>query len=161
MAALPRYLHYYHPILKLFKELSISMKIRHDVQALIFDEINGEKKIFLIKFYDPTKKHYTWRLVKGGVEKGETDEQAMKREIMEEVTLEDVKVLEKVHEYDFTYSDTHHLVSTYLVKGNAKEKPKLNWDGDREIVDYKWISPEDAVKLLFWEGEKQAVKFLK
>ena len=138
-----------------------SMKIRHDVQALIFDEINGEKKVFLIKFYDPTKKHYTWRLVKGGVEEGETDEQAMKREISEEVKLEDVKVLEKIHNYEFEFNGTKHLVTSYLVKGNISEKPKLNWDGDRKIIDYAWLSPAEALKLLFWDNEKQAVKLLK
>lgn len=138
-----------------------SMKIRHDVQALIFDEINGEKKVFLIRFYDPTKQRYTWRLVKGGVEEGETDEQALKREILEEVTLKDVKVLDKVHNYEFDFRDTHHSVSTYLVKGNVNEKPKLNWDGDRKIVEFKWVSPSEANKLLFWPGEKEAVMLLK
>lgn len=138
-----------------------SMKIRHDVQALIFDEVSGEKRAFLIKFYDATKKRYTWRLVKGGVEEGETDEQALKREIMEEVTLKDVKVLEKVHSYDFKFKNTHHIVSAYLVKGNINEKPKLNWDGDREIVDSGWFLVEDALKLLFWDMEKETVKRLK
>jgi len=137
------------------------MKIRHDVQALLFDEIKGEKKVFLIRFYDPTKKRHTWRLVKGGVEEGETDEQAMKREIMEEVTLKDIKVLDKIHNYEFDFKGTHHMVSTYLVKGNANEKPKLNWDGDRKIVDCGWLSPDEALKLLFWGNEKQAVKLLK
>src|SRR3989338_40683 len=122
-----RYVHYYQPILKLFKPLSNSMKTRHDVQALIFDEINGEKKVFLIKFYDATKKRHTWRLVKGGVEEGETDEDALKREIMEEVTLKDVQILQKIHNYEFDFKDTHHFVSSYLVKGNINEKPKLNW----------------------------------
>ena len=156
-----RYVHYYQPILKLFKPLSNSMKTRHDVQALIFDEIDGEKKVFLIKFYDATKKRDTWRLVKGGVEKGETDEQAMKREIMEEVSLKDVKVLEKVNSYEFDFKDTHHIVSAYLVKGSINEKPKLNWDGDREIVESRWASPAEALKLLFWDNEKKAVKLLK
>ncbi len=137
------------------------MKTRHDVQALIFDEVNGKKKVFLIKFYDNTKKRYTWRLVKGGVEKDETDEQALKREIMEEVSLKDVSVLEKVHNYEFDFKDTHHLVSTYLVKGNINESPKLNWDGDREILESKWLSPKEALELLFWKGEKDAVKLLK
>ena len=161
MAALPRYVQYYQPILKLFKELSNSMKIRHDVQALLFDEVNGEKKVFLIKFYDPTKKHHTWRLVKGGVEEGETDEQALRREIMEEVTLKDVKILDRVYSYEFEFMNTHHFVSTYLVKGNINEKPKLNWDGDRETVESKWVSPKEALELLFWENEKKAVKLLK
>ncbi|MBI2084063.1 MAG: NUDIX hydrolase [Candidatus Aenigmarchaeota archaeon] len=137
------------------------MKTRRDVQALIFDEVGGKKKVFLIKFYDPTKQRHTWRLVKGGVEKGETDEEALKREILEEVTLKDVKILEKVYSYEFTFKDTQHSVSSYFVKGNINEKPKLNWDGDREIVDFSWISPEEAVKLLFWDNEKYVVRLLK
>lgn len=137
------------------------MKIRHDVQALIYDEVNGEKRVFLIRFYDPTKGQFTWRLVKGGVEEGETDEDALKREIMEEVTLKDVKVLEKINEYDFEFNETHHMVNTYFVKGNINEKPKLNWDGDREIIDSGWFSTSRALELLFWETEKRSVKFLK
>ena len=137
------------------------MKIRYDVQALIFDEVNGEKKVFLIRFYDSTTKRYTWRLVKGGVERDETDEQALKREINEEVTLHDVKVLDKIYSYEFNFKDTRHIVSTYLVKGDINEKPKLNWDGDREIVESKWISPNEALKLLFWDNEKVAVELLK
>jgi len=85
----------------------------------------------------------------------------MKREIMEEVTLKDIKVLDRIHNYEFDFKDTHHMVSTYLVKGNANEKPKLNWDGDRKIVDCGWLSPDEALKLLFWDNEKQAVKLLK
>ncbi len=137
------------------------MKIRHDVQALIFDEVDNEKKVFLIRFYDATKNRHTWRLVKGGVEGKETDGEALKREIMEEVTLKDVKVLQKLHSYEFFFKNTTHQVSSYLVKGNINEKPKLNWDGDREIVESKWVSPEEAMKLLFWDNERQVVKLLK
>lgn len=136
------------------------MKIRHDVQALLFDEINGEKKVFLIRFFDATKRRFTWRLVKGGVEKGETDEQAMKRELMEEVTLKDVQVMEKIYTYEFDFNETHHIVSTYLVRGDINEKPKLNWDGDREIVESGWFSPNETSKLLFWENEKKAIRLL-
>ena len=85
----------------------------------------------------------------------------MKREILEEVTLEDVKVLEKIHNYEFEFKGTKHLVTSYLVKGNISEKPKLNWDGDRKIVDYGWLSSDEALKLLFWDNEKQAVRLLK
>lgn len=80
---------------------------------------------------------------------------------MEEVTLQDIKILDKIHGYEFDFKNTHHVVSTYLVKGDINEKPKLNWDGDREIVESMWVSPTEANKLLFWKGEKEAVKLLK
>ena len=53
------------------------------------------------------------------------------------------------------------MVNTYFVKGNINEKPKLNWDGDREIIDSGWFSTSRALELLFWETEKRSVKFLK
>ncbi|MBI2547622.1 MAG: NUDIX hydrolase [Candidatus Aenigmarchaeota archaeon] len=137
------------------------MKTRYEVQAIIFDEESGEKKAFLIHVYDPKTKKRTWRLVKGGIEKGETDEQALKREIMEEVTLADVQPIKKIYNYDFVHEDTHHMVASYLVKGNMSEKPKLNMDGSREIIDSRWVSPKDAIRLLFWDNEKHVVGLLK
>jgi len=77
------------------------MKVRYSVQVVIIDEKN--KRFLLIKQFDKRKKRYLWRLVKGGIEKGETEEQAVKREIQEEVGLEDTKIIDKIHNYEYIF----------------------------------------------------------
>ena len=132
------------------------MQIRKDVQAVIFDE--KAKKVLLVKKLDLKNFSYKWRLLKGGIEKGETEKEALKREILEEVGLKNVQILDKIYSYEFTFKNVKHLVSTYLVKANSNEEIKLQTS---EVVDYAWVSKEQALKMLFWENEKEALKLLK
>ena len=132
------------------------MQIRKDVQAVIFDE--KAKKVLLVKKLDLKNFSYKWRLLKGGIEKGETEKEALKREILEEVGLKNVQILDKIYSYEFTFKNVKHLVSTYLVKANSREEIKLQTS---EVVDYAWVSKEQALKMLFWENEKEALKLLK
>ena len=96
--------------------------------------------------------------MKGGIEKGETEKEALKREILEEVGLKNVQILDKIYSYEFTFKNVKHLVSTYLVKANSNEEIKLQTS---EVVGYAWVSKEQALKMLFWENEKEALKLLK
>ncbi len=132
------------------------MQIRKDVQAVIFDE--KAKKVLLVKKLDLKNFSYKWRLLKGGIEKGETEKEALKREILEEVGLKNVQILDKIYSYEFTFKNVKHLVSTYLVKANSNEEIKLQTS---EVVDCAWVSKEQALKMLFWETEKEALKLLK
>ena len=132
------------------------MQIRKDVQAVIFDE--KAKKVLLVKKLDLKNFSYKWRLLKGGIEKGETEKEALKREILEEVGLKNIQILDKIYSYEFTFKNVKHLVSTYLVKANSNEEIKLQTS---EVVDYAWVSKEQALKMLFWENEKEALKLLK
>jgi len=132
------------------------MQIRKDVQAVIFDE--KTKKVLLVKKLDLKNFSYKWRLLKGGIEKGETEKEALKREILEEVGLKNIQILDKIYSYEFTFKNVKHLVSTYLVKANSNEEIKLQTS---EVVDYAWVSKEQALKMLFWENEKEALKLLK
>lgn len=137
------------------------MKIRPSVQAVIFDE--DTKKLLLIEKFDLIKKENVWRLVKGGVEEGETEQQALKREIFEEVGLKNIQILDKIYSYKYTWRNLIHIVSVYLIKASMSEKVILQTDTKLEtpIVDFAWVSKEQAIKMLFWKDEKEAVKLLK
>ncbi len=136
------------------------MILRPSVQAIIVDEKTN--KLLLIKQLDLVKKKYLWRLVKGGVEKDETEEQALKREIREEVGLKNIEIVGKIYKYEYVFDPKKFVVSTYLVNGNMNEKIALenHENGDR-IIDFKWVSREQALEMLYWENEKEAVKLLK
>jgi len=133
-------------------------KVRRDVQAVIFDESEGEKKVLLVKKPDFSAQRHRWRLLKGGVERGETETEALKREILEELGLRNVRVLCKVHSYEFVFKDTKHMVSSYLVKAESKEPITLQ---KSEVTDYMWTPQEKAVETLFWNNEREAVRCLK
>ncbi|MBI4010078.1 MAG: NUDIX hydrolase [Candidatus Aenigmarchaeota archaeon] len=133
------------------------MRIRKTVQAVIFS-VNGEKKILLVKKLDQKKPEYHWRLLKGGVEEGETEEQALKREIQEEIGLKDVKILDRIYSYSYAFEDTKQTVSTYLVEADPKEPIILD---TKEVVGCAWMTKNEALGLLYWLHEKNAVKLLK
>ena len=134
------------------------MRIRKEVQAIIFDRQDGEK-VLLIKKFDLLDKTHYWRLVKGGIEGSETDEEALKREIFEEVGLRNVQVVRKVYEYRYYFpADTEHRVSVYLVQGDIRETPVLADEETREVIEVKWFDVEGAKKILHFDNEKESLR---
>lgn len=135
---------------------------RPSVQAVIYDEVN-EKFLIIGKRHFRTG-NIIWRLVKGGIEEGETDTQALKREISEEVGLKKVNVGDKVHYYEYMYEfeklKMKHMVYSYFVKADINEGVTLQGESADEmpIVKYAWLSYYDTLKKLFWKNEKQSVK---
>lgn len=130
------------------------MRIRRDVQAVIFCSFNGEEQYLLVKKLEFSARRYRWRLLKGGVKTGESEIDALKREIFEEIGLEDVQVLEKVHSYQFTFRNVKHMVSSYKVRVNPKESIRVQ---KSEIAGYIWMPKEKALRMLHWKNEKRAL----
>jgi ADP-ribose pyrophosphatase YjhB (NUDIX family) len=134
----------------------LPLKFRDEVQAVIFDKKDGETLVLLVQKMDE-KKRLHWRLLKGGVNEGETKVEALKREILEETSLRKLEVLAEVHNYEFTSRDTKHRVSSFLVKVNMKEPIKLQ---ESELAGCAWMGEMKAMQLLYWHNEKEAVKKL-
>ena len=130
---------------------------RPSVQAVILDVKKG--KALIIRKHNSVRDELVWRLVKGGVAEGETDPEAMRREIAEEVGLRDVRLLDRVYYYEFTHMDLRHLVSVYLVEADMDEAVTLQGETEEEsaIVDHAWLTPEEALDRLYWEHERNAV----
>jgi 8-oxo-dGTP pyrophosphatase MutT (NUDIX family) len=135
------------------------MRTRPSVQALIFDD--KEQKLLLIKQPSRRAKKNLWKLVRGGIEKGETKLHALKREIKEEVGLTHIKVLRKIHYYEYNIPRQNFQVTVYLVKAKGNEKVSLALDEKPPILDYIWVSKLSALKLVHWEDEKKVIRLLK
>ncbi|HUV46536.1 MAG TPA: NUDIX domain-containing protein [Candidatus Bathyarchaeia archaeon] len=125
------------------------------VGALIF---NSQGQIFLMK-------SYKWRdklVIPGGhVELGETLQQALKREIMEETGLAiyDIKFLFfQEFIYDKAFWQKKHFIFFDFICKTKSRKVKLNSEGQ----EYLWVLPEKALKLPIEPYTRKAIKeFLK
>lgn len=130
------------------------MRIRRAVQAVILRNFNGEERFLLVKKRDFSARRFRWRLLKGGVKTGESDVEALKREIFEEVGFENVQVLAKTYNYQFTFKNVKHMVSSYKVKVGHDEQIKLQMS---ELAGYTWVPKEKAIRMLYWRNEAKAL----
>ncbi|MCI6659185.1 MAG: (deoxy)nucleoside triphosphate pyrophosphohydrolase [Faecalibacterium sp.] len=109
---------------------------------------NGDK--FLICQRPKNKaRGLLWEFVGGKVENGETEAEALKRELREEldVSIETVRLFERVrHEYP----DLTVYLSVYearIVSGEPKmlEHNDIKWISSREIDDYDFCPADEAI----------------
>jgi 8-oxo-dGTP pyrophosphatase MutT (NUDIX family) len=132
------------------------IRVRNEVQGVIFDKSNGGH-VLLVRKRDRRVRRFHWRLLKGGVDEGETKVEALRREISEETGLKNIKILEQVHNYEFVFKGMCHRVSSFLVNADSAEPVKLQ---ESELSDYVWAEPENAKQLLYWYNEREALRKL-
>lgn len=139
-------------------------RIRPGIMALISVKIKGKKKYLLMK----RKMYWTgWELVKGGKKKGETEIQAMKREVREEIgkkpdeySFKKTKLVfkflyDRPFVHDFQLWDGMNA-RVYLIKlHDSRIKPDTD-----EHSGYKWFSKKDALKTITHEDQKRIFKKL-
>lgn len=114
--------------------------------------------------HEKGKREERWKFPQGGVEKGETLEQAVKRELEEEVRLTHVALLGKakyVHYYDWP-EDTQKRKGfrgqeqhTFLV---YTEKPEEASPNEKKIMETKWMPFHEAVEKFKFENQQSAAR---
>jgi len=134
------------------------MKITDDAQMVIYRQEGRNIFFLLLCRFNPERGVDEYRLVKGGVEKDESIENAAKREIEEEVGLKDAQIILKVHEYSYTAGEIHHNVQVLLVKTLGENIDiDSSEEGKFEIKGYRWELTEKALDLLSYEDEKKSI----
>jgi 8-oxo-dGTP pyrophosphatase MutT (NUDIX family) len=126
------------------------------VAALGLPASEDGKKVLLTQRHAPGNPawHLKWQLAGGGVEFGETMEEAVAREMMEELHVE-AKI---IHPYPIVktsiwyadesdeHMDTHVILIAYLVT-IADQVPDLDHDPDWETAAFGWFTLEEARRL--------------
>jgi ADP-ribose pyrophosphatase YjhB (NUDIX family) len=130
--------------------------VRNEVQAVLFDK-SHEHMVLLVQKRDMRVRHLHWRLLKGGINRGEAKVDALRREIFEETGMKEIKILQQIHEYEFVFKETLHRVSSFLVEADSRQPIRLQ---ESELSDYLWTDPENARTLLYWANEREALKKL-
>ncbi|MEE1006178.1 MAG: NUDIX pyrophosphatase [Acutalibacteraceae bacterium] len=105
-----------------------------------------------------------WQFIAGGVENGETQFEAAKRETIEEIGVEpkDIKQLtciayvpaEVIAESKRQHWDKNtYVIPEYSFAFECDSEPTLS----NEHTEYKWLTYDEARKLLKWDSNKVAM----
>lgn len=134
-------------------------EVKEDVQAVIY-VLRGEEPFFLlIERFDRALGRFDWRLVKGTVKPGEGLEEALAREIREEVGLRNIQIRHRLGSYSFRAAGVEHRVASFLVEADPSEPVRLAPSDDgKPLRSYRWARADEALRLLRWEEEKRMVK---
>lgn len=135
-----------------------SMAIKK-VRAIIYD-IKDNKPYFLI--FHRILHWKGWEILKGTIEPGESNEQALKREIKEETGLKKIKIIKSLGKQEKwqALGNNYFIVDTFLVRANMNEKISLK----QEIIEhdnYQWVDKETVFKKLTWPKSKKLLREIK
>lgn len=128
------------------------MKVIRVVAAVIKAEKNGEPIIFATqRGYGEFKDG--WEFPGGKIQEGETPQQALKREIMEELDTE-IEVGELIHIIEYDYPEFHLSMDCFwcsIVKGDIvlKEHEAARWLTKESLDDVDWLpADKDLIEII-------------
>ena len=135
------------------------MKKERSAGAIIFRLQNGIP-LYLLLQYPPsgkTKKEY-WDLPKGHMEKGEQEQDTVRREVQEETGLKDIEFFDRFRQeirywFQFREQKISKTVAFYLAKTKQKKVTISS-----EHLGFVWLDYEGAIKKLTYKNAKQVLK---
>lgn len=129
------------------------MPVEKSAGAIVFRKENGKIKYLLIQYG-----WGHWEFPRGMIEKGETLEETARREIKEEVGIEDVKFIPGFKEwikFFFKLKEKNIMkIATFLLVETKTEEVKLS----HEHKDYIWLDYERALEKLTFKNSKEVLK---
>jgi ADP-ribose pyrophosphatase YjhB (NUDIX family) len=122
-----------------------ALRLRDAARAVVLDPANH---VLLVRFELP---HWIgWATPGGGVDLGESHEEAIRRELAEEVGLDDFElgpaVWTRTHVFDFGIDWDGQIERYFLVRTERFEPtPKLSWEqlNAEYVTAVKWWSPKE------------------
>jgi dATP pyrophosphohydrolase len=134
------------------------MRLPIQVQGILFRKANRGIEFLLLKT-TPEREDF-WQPVTGGLEEGETEVQALKREVWEETGVKDVmRIIENVGYFE--YPDAHFIegfdfIREYVFGVEVDPNEKITVDRKEHYL-FKWCSFQEALELLKWDENKKAL----
>jgi len=128
------------------KERDEKLKLRQNVAGIICNNVG---KILICERYNSLG---AWQFPQGGVDEGETLEEALARELFEEISLKpaDYTVLERKGPYSYLFGDGrmvkghHGKVQHYFLARLEAPASRIDVRTEHpEFRDIRWIEPAD------------------
>ena len=129
------------------------MKAEHSAGAIIWRRENNEIQYLLIQSQPYKQFKSAWVFSKGHLEAGETERDAAKREVFEEVGLKPEFDFDFHESYSYKVtSEIEKTVTLFLAKYNPDPKIKRQ---ESEIRQTAWLNYEDAQKRIREQNFKE------
>ena len=127
------------------------------VEAIIFRRKSDTAEYLLLKRLPDKNGFWHWQPVTGGLEERETRTEALRREIKEETGIKNlIRVIEDLYYFEFS---NPNLNQEYVYGVEVSFTEEVVLDG-REHSEYRWCSIKDALQLLYWKENKEALEKL-
>lgn len=145
------------------------MAFEKSIGAVVFRR-EKRKILYLALLHPRDSKEEYWNFPKGHVEKGETWEDTLRREVKEETGIKSLKIIPDFYVWNRYF---------YRAKGEERKKRKKSEKGinifkivmyylaetkvkrikiSHEHIGYKWLEYKEALKLLTYKQTKKALK---
>lgn len=96
-----------------------------------------------------------WEFPGGKIQDNETQEQALIREIKEELSA-DIKIIRHFDTLEHKYEDLHVILDTYVCEFVSEAKFKLN-----EHLNYKYLNKDNLFSVQWLEADYSLVEKIK
>jgi G:T/U-mismatch repair DNA glycosylase/8-oxo-dGTP pyrophosphatase MutT (NUDIX family) len=113
---------------------------RQAVRGLVLDR---DGRVLLVRFQHPVSGHAWWATVGGGIDPGESDEDALRRELHEEAGLTDFEIGPVIHTRDATFPWQGRLIHQH-------ERIHLVRVESHEVAPTIDLAPEGVTEVAWW-----------
>jgi dATP pyrophosphohydrolase len=128
------------------------------IEAHIFRRIKDNIEFLLLKRADGEIYSGIWQMVTGSVKENEEAYNTALREIKEETSIIPKKFWVVPHINSFYSRKRNSVCMVPVFAALASELDKVTISDEHD--EYKWVSADEARKLLAWEGQRKSVDII-
>lgn len=140
---------------------------RNNVSCVVFKN----KKFLLVQLLEWPNNF--WKFPQGGIEENENEEEAVKRELFEELNIKKYKIVGlSSHKHKYDWDENSLKITNYKWRGQKQKFYVIEYLGkdkeiqidQKEVRDYKWVDKKECLKsidnFLFQNYKKTIEKIL-
>ena len=128
------------------------------VEVHIFRETENAIEFLLLKRAEDQIYPSVWQMVSGKIKESEKAFETSLRELTEETNLTPLKmwIAPKVNSFYSSQTDSICLIPVFAVHVKKDSKVIIS----NEHSEYKWVTSNEAKRLLAWDGQRKAVDLI-
>ena len=128
------------------------------IETHIFRESKNGIEFLLLKRAEDQIYPAVWQMVSGKIKENEKAFETSLRELKEETNLTPLKmwIAPKVNSFYSSQTDSICLIPVFAVQVKKDSKVIIS----DEHSEYKWVTSNEAKRLLAWDGQRKAVDLI-